>query len=164
MPEPTPPDFQRKLDEFNDSQGPGVKVDVCFDPKIKRWTVWAVPQGDTSHPKYNPRALRQLIRPFPDDSGRWGVKIFTWAESNERGEDTGPRALDDRIFQVLRVADSFRSREHFEEVFEEPEQRRAMETSKMIRDIAYGARSYWWGLDRPTVGARSRGDWRWRIH
>lgn len=162
MPEQTPVDFQRKLDDFNNSQGGNISVDVCFDPKIKRWTVWAVPEGDTTHPKYRPEALKQLVRPFPDESGRWGVKLFTWAETDTKGDDIGPRNLDDRVFQVLRWADSFQDRQHFEKVFEAPETRRELATRQDAREIAYHAKNYWYGLDRTTVGYGSKGDWRWR--
>ena len=163
MPEQTPVDFQQKLDDFNNGlEGGGVTIDVCFDPKIKRWTVWAIPQGDNSHPQYRPEALKQLLRTFPDGSGRRGVKLFTWAETDAIGNDAGPRQLDDRIFRVLHWADSFRDKQHFEQVFEAPETRRELATRQDARELAYYAKNYWHGLDRTTVGYGSRGDWRWR--
>lgn len=158
--------FQRKLDDFNRSQGGDQEVTVAFDARKNIWTVWVVPRGDTSHRDYDPEKLRGLMRNFPDYSGRRGVLIFEWADEVE-DPYTGQkvvkyRPLDDRIFKVLRLADSFRSRDHFEETFEEPERQRELALNKEVREIAAGAQQYWWNIDKVSVGPASRGNWRWR--
>lgn len=158
--------FQRKLDDFNAAQGGGQKVAVVFDAKQKIWTVWVVPCGDTSHRDYDPVKLRSLLREFPDYSGRRGVKLFDWADevkdpySNEMVKVRRP--LDDRLFKVLHMADTFKSRQHFEETFEQPEVKNELAVDKSVRDIAGAVREYWWNLDKVLVGAGSRGNWRWR--
>jgi hypothetical protein len=159
------PDFQRKLDEFNRSQNAHVDIAVTWDTRRRRWQVWAIPTADSSHPHYNPKMLLQLARTLPDGSGRSGVKLFLWARYDEQGQDAGYLPLDDRLLDSLRMADSFRSRNHFDEVITEPELQKEITLKQRLRDIAYGARSYWWGLDRLSIapGARGGGDWRWRI-
>lgn len=160
-------DFQRKLDEFNAAQQPRV-VDIyaVWDPRIDRWTIWALPVDHSSHPLHRKHITKKLCKPFPDGSGREGVRLFVLAEYNARMEDIGFMPLDDRLFDMLRLADTFSSKDHYEKTFEEPEARKALAQQKAVRDIAYGARSYWFGLDNLIVSKStdipSGGDWRWR--
>lgn len=158
--------FQQELDAFNERQGGDQKVAIVWDAKQGVWTVWVVPHAATVHRDFDAETLNELMREFPDYSGRWGVKIFDWAVEtvNEwTGEkDKGFRALDMRLFQALKMADSFSSLKHFEETFEDPEYQRQLEVNADIKDIAAGAASYWYGMDKVSVGAATRGNWRWR--
>ena len=158
--------FQRELDAFNVRQGGDQKVVIAWDAKQGIWTVWVVPHAATVHRDFDAETLNQLMREFPDYSGRWGVKIFDWADEVEdkwTGEKVKKfRSLDMRLFEALKMADSFNSRQHFEETFEDPDFQRQLRLNADIRDIAAGAASYWYGLDKVTVGAATRGNWRWR--
>lgn len=152
-----PEDFQRKLDEFNASQVPRVSdITVCWDPHKSRWAIYAIPVSDTSHPHYRPDATRKLLTNFVDGSGRRGVYLGSWAQRANTGHDIGFMPLDDRFFHALKYADTFSSRTHFEDTIEKTEARAELEQNARIRDIAYGARSYWWNLDRPTIGQHAR--------
>ena len=158
--------FQRELDAFNVRQGGNQEVAVVWDAKEAIWTVWVIPHEATTHQDFDASKLDELMREFPDYSGRWGVKIFDWAdESTNRftGEATKVfRPLDRRLFEALKMADSFESSDHFKETFEDPERLHQLGLTKEIRDIAAGAASYWHGLDKVTVGSGTRGNWRWR--
>jgi hypothetical protein len=148
------PDFQRKLDEFNASQGGPSYIDVCWDPHRDRWTVFAVPQDYGHHPLSKTWVTPKLMRNFLDGSGRRGVFLFTW-----RGANGEYMPLDDRLFTALRYADSFSDKRHFEKTIEEPEAKREMELKKERRDIAYAAKEYWWNLANVT-SAGNHGNWR----
>lgn len=158
-------DWERKLDEFNSAQGGPSRVAICYDPKIERWTVWAIPIQDSHHPLGRNKNVQILLRSFPDGSGRQGVRIFIWCDVDDNGRDIGYRALDDRVFEALRYADTFSDKDHFEKVFTEPDMRRERNFNKFLREIAYAARSYWFTLDRLAVNphVKGPGDWRHRI-
>ena len=156
------PDERRKLDEFNQSQGEP-HIEILWDHKQKRWTLYALSSG-TSHPQYSVENLRKLSRPLPDGSGRQGVFLFTWAQRDALGQDLGYLPVDGRLFDALHWADTFSDRRHFEKTFEDPEVARDVAQKRALRDIAYGARSYFWGLDKLIKGPHSvGGDWRHRI-
>jgi len=148
------PDFQRKLDQFNSSQGGPSKVEICWDMRRNRWCVFAIPVDYGHHPLSKTWVTPKLLRPFLDGSGRTGVFLFTWQDAN--GEYL---PLDDRIFQALHFADSFTSKDHFEKSIEEPEMQRELSRKKDLRDIAYGAKNYWFNLDKQT-SIPGRGNWR----
>jgi len=154
-------DFQRELDQFNISQGGPARIEVCWNPTKHRWTVYAVPQGDSFHPLARNDVTQKLMTNFLDGSGRRGVLLFSWEDA--KGDYL---ALDGRLFDALRLADSFRSRRHYEETVEEPEVKRELAMQKRLRDIAGAASRYWHRLDNiiksmnPSVG--STGDWRYR--
>lgn len=159
-----PSEFQAKVDEFNLSQGGPARVETAWNPKTSRWEVWAIPVDHSSHPLGKKDTVLKLLRDFPDHSGRRGVKLFVWCKRDDKGRDTGFVQLDDRIFETLRWADSFRSKDAFQRVVEEPQMRKDLALKRRIRDIAYGAREYWWGLDNLIVSmnpeVRSGADWR----
>lgn len=157
---PVPEDFQRKLDDFNASQGGPSYVAVCWHPGKERWQVFAVPQDHGSHPLARRDITIKLCRPFPDGSSRRGVLLFTWCRRDNHNRDLGFEPLDDRIFHTLHWADSFRSRRHFEETIEEPEMVANAIRNKELRDIAGAAAEYWHGIDRLVVGPGTSGDWR----
>ena len=128
--------------------------------------VFAIPQEDSPHPlaRHN---IKKLCRPFPDGSGQEGVILFTWAKRDAFGSDTGYAPLDERLFEVLDMADSFKDRQHFENTIEASELRREQATNTRVRDIAYGAKEYWANLDSLTISmnpsTHAPGDWRHRI-
>src|SRR2546428_13510479 len=131
------PDFQRELDQFNDSQGGPSRIEVCWDMRRDRWCIFAVPLDYGHHPLSTTWVTPKLLRPFLDGSGRMGVFLFTWQEP-----DGTFLPLDDRLFKSLRWADSFRSKDHFDETIKRPEIQMEMAATKDRRDIAYGAASY----------------------
>ena len=93
-----PNEFQIKLDEFNASQIPRVSdIYAAWDPKLSRWTIWAIPVDHSSHPLHRKHFTQMLLRPFPDATNRQGVRLFVWCERDSMGEDTGFLRLDDRI-------------------------------------------------------------------
>jgi hypothetical protein len=148
------PDFRRKLDQFNDSQGGPSSVEVCWDPKRNRWTVYAIPVDYGHHPLAKNWVTPKLLRPFLDGSGRQGVFLFTW--QSETGEYL---PLDDRLFTTLHWADSFSDKHHFEKTIEEPEARREIAGEKERRNLAAVAREYWWNLGIVS-NASGKGNWR----
>lgn len=153
------PDFQRRLEEFNLSRGGPAYIAVAWDVNKARWRIWAIPVNDSRHPLARNGITSKMSRPLPDGSGRWGVPLNLWQGLNGEFEP-----MDERLFEAIVYADSFRSRKHFEETIEQADIQRELAQSKKLRDISYAARSYWWGLDRvvknmnPNVS--SPGDWR----
>ena len=148
------PDFQRKLDEFNAAQGGPSYIDLCWNPRSDRWTVWAVPQDYGHHPLSKTWVTPKLLRKYLDGSDKRGVFLFTW-----QGAQSEFLPLDDRLFEALRWADSFSSKDHFERTIEQPEMKRNLTLKKELRDIAYGAREYWWNLAKVTA-SHGHGNWR----
>lgn len=149
------PDFQRKLDLFNDSQGGPVTIVVCWDPKRSRWAVYAVPYDYGSHPLSRTYIHEGLMTNFLDGSDRRGVLLYRWQD-----EFKNFLPLDDRLIRSLQYADTFRDKEHFKNTVENPEVLQELAKSKEMRDIAYGAKSYWWNVANTTVHAGGRGNWR----
>jgi len=147
--------FKQKLKDFNSSQGGTVEVAVHWDPKKNRWIVWVIPHGETAHPDYQAAKLRRLLQKMPD--GREGVRLFTW----ERDGEYLP--LDDRLFYSLKLADSFQDREHYKRTVEDPNLKAAAEKEAGLKDVVYGASSYYWGLDNLSVGTHANSGWRHRI-
>lgn len=150
-------DFQRQLDQFNDSQGGPSRVAVCWDDQKQRWIVWIVPVNDSAHPMARNDMTKKLLRPLPDESGRWGVRLFTW-----QGADGRFLPLDGRLFQSLLWADSFRDKQHFENTIEAPEAKKDLAARQQARDLAYAAKNYWWSHDKLSVGRHVNSGWRWR--
>lgn len=152
-------DTQRGLDQFNQSQGGPARIELCWHPYKDRWAIFAVPQDYGTHPLAKNWVTPKLMTPFPDGSGRQGVALGLWQGAN--GEYL---PIDERFYEALRYADSFRSKDHYDEVFTQREQAQELEESKRLRDIAYGAKNYWFHYDRviksmnPANG--STGDWR----
>jgi hypothetical protein len=159
-----PEEFQRKLDDFNASQGGPSQVAVAWHPKKSRWQVFAIPVQDAAHPMARNDVTRSMLRPLPDDSGRRGILLFTWCARNAQGDDSGFQPLDDRLFETLHWADSFRDKRHFEQTMEEPELRRKVAEEKRIRDIAYGAKEYYFNWDKLMMNYNTaiqrKADWR----
>lgn len=152
------PEFQRKLDDFNASKGGPARIEVAWNPKSERWEIWCVPVMDSTHPLARNQNTAQQIRPFPDDSGREGVFLNTWG-TKERFEP-----LDDRLFEAINFADSFRDRHHFEEIIESPEFKAEARSKADLREKAAATRRYYQGIDSLTIGAHSKSaDWRWRV-
>lgn len=147
--------FLQKLRDFNDSQGGPMEVAVCWDDIKHRWVVWVIPHGPVTHPLHSPKKVRQHLKTMPD--GRKGVKLFTWQDGE--GEYL---PLDDRLLHSLKLADSFSSRQHFEEAVENPETLKNMQERDGLRDVLQGTMDYYYGWDRAVIGPGSRGDWRWR--
>jgi len=102
------PDFQRRVDEFNRCQGGPVHIALAWNPYIDKWQVFAIPVQDSHHPLARNSVTASLRRPLPDDSSRDGILLFTWQDENGV-----PLPLDERLFDSLRLADSFRDKEHF---------------------------------------------------
>jgi len=148
------PDFQRKLDQFNASQGGPSYIDVCWDMRRNRWCIFAVPQDYGHHPLSKTWVTPKLLRPYLDGSSKKGVFLFTWQD--DRGEFL---PLDDRLFTTLYWADSFRSKEHYEETVEQPEAKRELAEQKERRNIASAAREYWWNMAIAS-NAAGKGNWR----
>jgi len=148
------PDFRRALDQFNDSQGGPSYIEVCWNPRSNRWCVFAIPQDYGTHPLAKNWVTPKMLRPFLDGSGRMGVFLFTWQD--EKGDYL---PLDGRLFAALRYADSFADKDHYEKTIVQPEIAKKIAQKKELRDIAYGARNYWYGLDK-AVSVAGRGNWR----
>jgi hypothetical protein len=156
-------DFQRKVDEFNQSIGGPSQIAVAWNPRINRWEVWAVPVADSFHPLAKNDHTRKLLRPFPDDSGRWGIRLFVWCRRDTQGRDIGPCEPDDRIFSLLRFVDRF-DKDAFRRSVEAPEAQRELAERQALRDTVGAAVEYYWHLDRALVPVNpaipTTGDWR----
>jgi hypothetical protein len=152
-------DFQRQLDEFNESQGGPAYIELCWDMRRNVWTVWAIPVDYGTHPLAKNWVTPKLMKPFLDGSGRMGVFLFTWSDPDSTPPG-GFMPLDGRLFNALRYADTFRDKHHFDQTITEPELKKEMLLKKETRDIAYGAASYWAGLNRVMVGSNFKGNWR----
>lgn len=148
-------DTKRKIDDFNASQGGPARIELCWDPRRDRWCVFAIPQDYGTHPLSKSWVTPALLRPFLDGSGRRGVFLNTWQD--EHGDYL---PVDERLFDALRYADTFRDKEHYENNFKRVEVQKELALEKGRRDIAYGARSYWQGLDRVMVGSGFKGNWK----
>lgn len=152
-------DFQRKLDQFNDSQGGPSQIAVAWNNQSGRWQIYAVPVQDSHHPLARQKNLLQLMRTFPDGSDRRGVLLFTWQD-----DKNGYLPLDDRLFHALHWADSFSSRRHFEETIDEPEFKKELALKKNVREMTKACANYWYTLDRLAINPHIKGpgDWRHR--
>lgn len=176
-----PEEYQRKIDAFNSARGGPTHVAVAWNPMAKktlvktehgvpvydytgRWQVFAIPVYDSAHPLARNEVTRKLMKRLPDDSSREGVLIFTWCQRNEAGDDVGYEPLDNRIFQLLDWADTFKDKQHFDKAIKEPELRRELADKARFRAIAGGAAEYWRGLDKLTISmnpaTRVGGSWR----
>lgn len=158
-----PIEFQRKLDDFNASIGGPSRVEVCWNPRTSRWEVWAVPVSDSAHPKARNDRTKELLRRFPDGSGREGVLLFVWCRRDSSGKDVGYVDLDDRIFTTLRWLDTFNNRREFERIMYSDEAKEAA-WKEGLREIVASAVEYWKNIDNPTVSLdpsiRAPADWR----
>ena len=175
------PDYQRKIDSWNQSHPGPADIAVAWNPKaIKivvkaglfgpvydyegRWQVFAIPVNDSPHPKARNELTKTLMKPFPDDSGRVGILLFTWCKRGETGSDIGEKELDDSLFATLAWADSFADRQHYEHTIEATEQKKEMAEKQATRDIAYAGKEYWWNLPNVTVSmnpqTRAGAGWR----
>lgn len=155
-------DFQRKIDNWNSDKGGPSYIAVAWNPVKERWQVFAIPIQESHHPLAKNHLTQKLMRRLPDESGREGVLLFTWCNRDERSNDVGFEPLDDRLFQALDWADSFKSKRHFEETIKEPEIVAERTMKKRLRDIAGAATEYWYKLDSLTINPNipAGGDWR----
>lgn len=151
------PDFRRRLDDWNSARGGPAVIDLVWNPKKDRWQVFAVPVADSTHPLARHKHTSKLISAYPDGSGKQGILLNTW--QGAKGEFL---PLDERLFEALDYADSFKSRHHFEETIKNPEIQAELAISKKARDMAYASRSYWQKLDSLTINPNipAGGDWR----
>lgn len=156
--------FQRELDGFNDARGGPTRVAVAWNPKMGRWQVFAIPVYDSAHPLARNQFTKKLLKRLPDDSCRDGVLIFTWCARDSKGDDVGYEPLDNRIFQLLDWADTFKDRQHFEKTIQEPEIRAELATKARTRAVAGGVAEYWKNLDKLTISmnpsTRAGAGWR----
>ena len=155
-----PEEFQRELQQFNEAQGGPARVEVCWHPKKERWCVYAVPQNDSAHPLARNDMTAQLLTNYPDGSDRRGVLLCTW-----QGKDEEYLPLDNRVFEALIYADSFRDKQHMKHTLDDAAERQDREAQSVVRDIAKGAADYWKHFgSRTLVGVntdvKSTGDWR----
>lgn len=154
-----PEDFQVRLDAYNAANPGPAYIALAWHPEKLRWQVFAVPTEVSYHPLARNDATMKLVTSFPDQSGRRGVLLNTW-----QGAEGEFLPLDERLFEALAYADSFRDREHFERTINGPAAQKELAHKRHLRDIAASARSYWWKLDQviknmnPAVS--SPGDWR----
>ncbi len=161
-----PEDFQRKVDDWNAGHPGPAAIAIAYNPRDERWEVWAVPTEMSSFAGARNDVTARLVRPLPDDSSRQGIKLFKWAEYNEKGQEIGYLPLDNRVFDAIHYADSFRSKDHFKDTVSNPEVEKEVREKAHVRAIAAGAAQYWKSFDRPLVSMnpsiKSGGDWRWR--
>lgn len=159
-----PEDFQRKIDQWNDSHPGPSDIAVAWNPRTSRWEIWAIPTEMSYAPTARNDLTAKLMRPFPDDSSRRGIKLFSWSEWNEHGQDIGYAPLDDRIFDSLHWADSFRSKDHFEETVTQPEILKEIREKKHIRAVAAGTAQYYHNIPNPMISmnpdVKQKADWR----
>lgn len=152
------PDFQRKLDDFNASAAAPSNIEIAYNVKRKRWQVYAVL-------KYPPqdRKTAQLLRDFPDGSGRRGALIMTWAQRNLKGDDVGFMPMDERLLQALKFS-YIEDKHDYDRKLTEPELARMGRESKHLYDVAAASREYYRGLDSLTInmGASNHGTGSWR--
>lgn len=153
------PQFQVRIDEWNASHGGPSVIAVAWNPKKDRWQIFAIPVENSPHPLARNDFTSKMSRPLPDDSGRSGIILNTW--EGAQGEFL---PLDERLFEALNWADSFRSKQHFDDTIKNPELQAEMAVSKKARDMAYAGRSYWAKLSEITISmnpnVRVGGDWR----
>lgn len=151
------PDFRRRLDDWNSSKGGPAIIDLVWNPIKNRWQVFAVPVADSAHPLARHKHTSMLLSTYPDGSGKRGILLNTW--QGAKGEFL---PLDERLFEALDYADSFKSRHHFEETIKNPEIQAELSVSKKARDMAYASRSYWQKLDSLVINPNipGPGDWR----
>lgn len=89
--------------------------------------------------------------------------LQTWCYVEDVDSDLGFCPLDGRILQSLRLADTFRNRRFYEDVYENFEYNKELQRKKDIRTLAANATSEYYGLDNPIIGRYTKGDWRHRI-
>lgn len=149
------PSFQERLDRFNEAQSGPSQIAIAWDSKYNRWRTWVIPIADSYAPGARNARTMSLLETMPD--GRRAVKLNLW-----QGADGEYLPLDERYFDALRWADSFRDKQHFEETIERPEFQKEIAFNKRLRDIAYGARSYHWNRDKLMINPHLKGPGDWR--
>ena len=160
------PDFQRKIDDWNDQIGGPSKIALAWNPRTERWVVYAIPVQGSNHPLARNDITKKMCSRLPDDSGREGVLLFSWCMRDHRHNDVGFLPLDDRLFETLSLC-LVRDHRHYEETMERPQEKKEIEEKKSIRVIAGAQAEYFKNYDNLTISmnpaTRSGGDWRHRI-
>lgn len=151
------PDFQQKLREYNRAYG-SPEIAVVWNPMSvnlghgrwdPRWEIWVEVTDNTKQ-----RRIVKSGRDIEVDGKTWRF-LNTWEYPDE-----SYAPLDDRVFHGLREADTWTHAETYHEMIEKPERYREEQSTKVLQDAAYGARSYWQGRTRAQIGPGTRGDWR----
>jgi hypothetical protein len=121
-----PPSFQRRLDEFNKAQGNRFPIMLVWNPTAHfvvfkgwhlrtaervdeyegRWEVW-IRWDETTHPLKSGVRI-QDVRVV---NGVLAVKLCPWEHEDESYADP----FNENFFRAARVANSWRSRRHYEE-------------------------------------------------
>lgn len=159
------PEFQRQIDQWNQSHPGPALIAVAWHPKKGRWQIWAIPTEISRAPLAKNDLTAKFMRPLPDDSGRRGILLFSWCEWDQFGNDIGYAPLDQRVFDTLHWCDSFRSRQHFEETIKNPELQKEIREKERIRAVAAGTAQYYYNIPNPMVSMNPDiknvgGDWR----
>jgi hypothetical protein len=139
-PKNPPPDFQRKLRDYNRTHGSPeaairwnpISVDLGLGYWDPRWEIWIEVTDNTKQKK--------VVKSEGDveEDGRTWRFLNTWQYA-----DNSFAPLDDRVFQALRDADTWTHPETYHEMIEEPERYRKEQEFKVLQDTAYGMRTNW---------------------
>lgn len=89
--------------------------------------------------------------------------LQTWCFMDEAGTDLGFCPLDARILQSFNMADTFKNRTFYEDVYEKSEYEKELLRQRDVRSLAANARERYYKLDNPIVGRYTKGGWRHRI-
>ena len=137
-PKDVPPDFRRRIDDYNRTYG-SPEIDIVWNPTSKnlndgffdpRWEFWVEVTDNTKQ--------KRTIESEGDVERRGK----TWRFLNTWQYPDGSYApLDDRIFQALRQADTWTHSETYHDLVEKPERYREEQEFKALMDTAYGMRT-----------------------
>jgi len=175
------PDWQRRLDDWNDKHTDHPPVVVRWNEQAvkKRVIKWVV---GVSVPRWeyegrwevgvairDPQPSIKRACRYMTGSGLWFFKLFTWM--NQATKEF--LELDERIFECLGAGDM--TRPGFRKQFlglspEEEEIQDLAEEQGIIQretaEVAYGAKSHYLGYDNPSVSmnpeVKAGAKWRWR--
>lgn len=167
------PDWQRKIDRFNRSHPNHPDVALRYDPiAVTVITIRKFLGVGFKHVHYEPRWQVGLLldwRPqgvnnllYYHSPGRWFLKLYTWSQKDELGQDIGFAQPDARVLRALEAMSSVEYR-----LFEEYEENKAVQSRKEREELAYAGASHHSKWDSPIVPVNpevpSTGDWRHRV-
>lgn len=149
------PEFQKRLDYYNESRNVSSPFFVKWNERKQRWVIY-VDLRDNSNPEATPERLDSITE-WDSERGKV-VKFATY-----QLEDGTFMPLDDRLFAYLDSCDTRYDKHDYDQRFESEEDRQK-KVDKIVEAISADQASYTHNFDNPIFGfGHGGGDWRWRI-
>ncbi len=131
-------------------------INGSFNP---RWEIWIRLVSNTHSLNRFKISKKDLFQ-----DGSIYRLLQTWCFMDDLShKDIGYCGIDSRIMNSFFLADTFRNRTFYEDVFENFVEEKDRRESRDIRNLASGATQEYYKLDNPRVGRYTKGNWRHQI-